>query len=41
MKALVFDGKKLALAAVPSPRLRAGEALVKVRLAGKIGRAHV
>jgi threonine dehydrogenase-like Zn-dependent dehydrogenase len=34
MKALVFDGKKLALAAVPSPRLRAGEALVKVRLAG-------
>ena len=34
MKALVFDGKKLALATVPAPRPRAGEALVKVRLAG-------
>lgn len=34
MKALVFDGEKLALAVVPAPRLRAGEALVKVRLAG-------
>ncbi len=34
MKALVFDGKKLALSTVPAPRLRAGEALVKVRLAG-------
>jgi alcohol dehydrogenase len=34
MKALVFDGKKLALATVPAPRLRAGEALVRVRLAG-------
>jgi len=34
MKALVFDGKKLALSTVPSPRLRAGEALVKVHLAG-------
>ena len=34
MKALVFDGKKLALATVPAPRLRAGEALIKVHLAG-------
>ncbi len=34
MKALVFDGKKLALSTVPAPRPRAGEALVKVRLAG-------
>jgi threonine dehydrogenase-like Zn-dependent dehydrogenase len=34
MKALVFDGKRLALANVPAPRRRAGEALVRVRLAG-------
>jgi threonine dehydrogenase-like Zn-dependent dehydrogenase len=34
MKALVFDGKKVALANVPKPRRRAGEALVRVRLAG-------
>jgi len=34
MKALVFDGKRLALATAPAPRLRAGEALVKVHLAG-------
>jgi threonine dehydrogenase-like Zn-dependent dehydrogenase len=34
MKALVFNGKKLALAAVPAPRPRPGEALVKVHLAG-------
>ncbi len=34
MKALHFDGEKLALRTVPAPRPRPGEALVKVRLAG-------
>jgi threonine dehydrogenase-like Zn-dependent dehydrogenase len=34
MKALHFDGKKIALRTVPAPRPRRGEALVKVRLAG-------
>ena len=34
MRALVFDGKKLALQDVPRPRRRRGEALVRVTTAG-------
>jgi threonine dehydrogenase-like Zn-dependent dehydrogenase len=34
MRAIYFDGKKLAEARLPRPRLRRGEALVRVRLAG-------
>jgi threonine dehydrogenase-like Zn-dependent dehydrogenase len=34
MKALLFDGKRLDLATVPRTRARAGEALVRVHLAG-------